>query len=311
MEHAVWLHKGAKGETLNIFDIPSTHDMYVRKDVSLEESFKVGGIDLDVQGRDKFLPQTTIAKVGLYEINQTMEEWCDDKMHTLTSLRTEKGEPLIRDEVLPVFNEKREWINDDSALVSKCLDDTKAKTNHSQVCLISRDKRTANQMANQTNNIVVLIDPKQLPKVFPDKVWNQDVTITCSDIWSAYSNNSKLSGRLRYPSHVYVDTGSLAACLCNMHANDETSCVRYYETSLIESGIKDDGHRFERYKEEELFLTSTLKVRIFDPNDKSTRKRKKKPLSRDSGSASRYDWSTDTSVSYTPRVTNRRADALL
>jgi len=151
MNHANWLSKGARGNTLNIFDIPSTSDMYVKSEVSIEESLKVGDIQLKVQGKSNWIPQRTITKVGLYEITDTMEQWCDDKLNALIALRNDKGKPLIRSEILPVFTENKEWINDDSLLIAECIERTKDLGRESIVALVSTDKRLANQMSRQAN----------------------------------------------------------------------------------------------------------------------------------------------------------------
>jgi len=309
VEHANWLSRGAKGETLNIYDIPSSYDMFVRKEVSLEESLKVGGINLRVQGASDWMPQKTVAKVGLYEITKPMEQWCDDKIDALIAIKADKGRPLHRHELMPIFTEDREWVNDDTSLIQMCIDITREMPPHSQVCLISNDRRLANQMSHQTNTVVILVDPACLPRVFPEKVWNEASKLTALEVFMKYPKNRFSYGYLKIPVAVLIDTGSVSSALSRLEVDDSSGVTKFFERRYTVCGLTPSGHRFDEYEKRELHFESYLTIsKSFDPDRRNHRRRKRHPLSRDSGSASRYSYSSsNTSASFQPRMTRRKA----
>lgn len=308
-EHARWLSQGGKGEYLSLFDIPLTQDMYLREEVSIDETLKVGGIVLEVAGSSGWKTQTTVSKVGLYEISKTMEEWCDDKIDKLILKREEKeGKPLIREDLLPIFLENREWVNDDSLLIEKAIVDTESFNREAQVVLVSEDKRLANQMSRQANCTVVLVDPSCLPKVFPSKVWNSEISFTTKEMYEKYPTNKVKSRMLREPVSVYIDTGSLHAVLSKLTEQDGPAGERrFYRRILIESGyINGTGRRYEKFKKENIFFTSQLLItKVFEPMNKDPFKRPRQAFGRDSASASNYSWNRGDTLHITKRVTRR------
>lgn len=306
LDHAHWLSKGGKGEYLSLFDIPSTQDMYVRSEVSAEESLKVGGLKLVVQGSSSFMVQNTVTKVGLYEITSTMEEWCDDKLRRLTSAREEKGSPLSREELLPIFSENREWINDDSNLIEKCIEDTMHLGRETQVALVSSDKRQANQMARQANVTVVLIEPQSLCAAFPHKVWTSTTELTNSEVFEAYPPTRVASKLLRMPKHVYLDSGSILSDLSRMSKEESSDGVtRYYQKKLISTERTADGRRCEKYKKETIFCTSKLQVKVFDPRKKDPFRRSRREHARDSASFHSEGWNEGPRPQFSVRTVRR------
>jgi hypothetical protein len=306
LEHAVWLNKGAKGETLSLFDIPSTSDMYVRSEVSMEESLKVGGIPLVVPGGSGWIPQTTVAKVGLYEITTTMEEWCDAKMASLISLRNEKRRPLLRYEILPIFSKYKEWINDDTNLIEQCIEDTKDLGRETQVVLISNDKRQANQMCRQANVTVVLVDPKCLPGVYPGKTWNSTTQIFLFELEDAYPRNLKVSKMLRVPSFVYYDSGAVQGELAKLTiVENEGSPRMVYSHELDSCGINPQGKRYDKVIRKPVYTSSKLQLKIFNPEWKDPFKKSRKAFGRDTASLT-TSWERGQVLRFTPRVTRRK-----
>jgi len=306
MNHANWLSKGAKGETLNIFDIPSTSDMYVRSEVSIEESLKVGDIQLKVQGKSDWIPQRTVTKVGLYEITDTMEQWCDEKLDALIALRDKKGKPLIRSEILPVFSENKEWINDDSLLIAECIELTKDLGRDTVVALVSKDKRLGNQMSRQANIFVVLIDPVSLVKAFPKKTWNSTSSLTKEELLAAYPKNHKL-GR-KSPEFVLFDSGSMASSLSNIEReyDESTGICEVYKVESLESGHLKDGKRWEKVKREKLLIPSSLSLlKVFNPGKKDPFRKSKQRFGRDSHSLASYPWTSNDTLQFSKQITRR------
>jgi len=306
MNHANWLSKGARGNTLNIFDIPSTSDMYVKSEVSIEESLKVGGIQLKVQGKSNWIPQRTITKVGLYEITDTMEQWCDDKLNALIALRNDKGKPLIRSEILPVFTENKEWINDDSLLIAECIERTKDLGRESIVALVSTDKRLANQMSRQANIKIILVDPLSLVKAFPERTWCSTSSLTKDELFGAYPKKHRYGAKK--PIFVLIDSGSLASSLANIEKEVDIlsdTCI-LYKVETLQARHLADGRRKEEVKRERLYLPSTVSfLELYTPRNKDPFKKSRQNFGRDAHSLSSYAWNRNETLQFPKRVTRR------
>jgi hypothetical protein len=307
LEHARWLSRGGKGEYLTMHDIPSTQDMFVRAEVSSEESMKVSGITLAVQGSKSFMVQRTISKVGLYEISSSMEQWCDDKMSALIEKRDQKGSPLERAEILPIFEKNREWINDDSTLIEQCIEDTKHLAPGTQVALVTQDKRLAKQMARQANVIVVRIEPESACIAFPNVHWNSTTALNRSEVLRAYPPPRKRGFKFQVPSQVYLDTGSILASLSKMVKEEKPDdTTRFYRVDLISSGRDSDGRRIEEYRKKNVYGTSILMVEVINPAKRNILVKKPTAHARDAGSFLSDGWNVSDTTSFTRRVTSRK-----
>mmetsp|Transcript_695 Transcript_695/g.1445 ORF Transcript_695/g.1445 Transcript_695/m.1445 type:complete len:740 (-) Transcript_695:74-2293(-) len=306
MEHANWLSKGAKGKTLCLFDIPTTTDMYVKSEVSVEESLKVGGLQLNVQGSEGYIPQRTVTKVGLYEISSTMEQWCDDKMSELIAKRAEVKRPLRRADLLPIFSKDREWVNDDTLLVEECIESTKHLSSNAVVALVSADRRLANQMSRQANVNVVLIDPASVVKAFPSKTWNSSVGLSPAEVFSKYPKKHPFV-LAREPDLVLIDSGSLSSSLSGLEVKEDgLGGKNLYRIDPVSHQHLDDGRRMEVVKRTALYEPSLLSIlKVHDPRWKDPYKGSQASFGRDSGSLASYPWSETDSLRFSSRVTRR------
>lgn len=242
---AQWLASGAKYEHFSIEDLTITEDLHAREDVSEEQTFKVGGIVLrPILGKEvKRIVTTT--KVGLYEINTSMEEWAE-KMYRNILAHRKNGKPVSRDDVLTEIMKDPEWVNDDTGLIELCLRDTSALHQRSaRVVLVSMDRRLANQMSNTCNVQVERLHPLtyilRMRDVGLDPIHDRDqALLTLGD---------KVPQRERSDPvrKIYVDTGSVAHVLTNMeeYADGVTDSVR--RKDYISRGISQDGYRWTRY----------------------------------------------------------------
>jgi hypothetical protein len=94
-DDALWVYMNGQGENYSLHDVNLSEDMYLRSEVSVEETFKVSGIPLRpfrTGGKKTF---TSRIKVGLYQINKPMEEWAEDLSSRLREERdrTHPGTP--------------------------------------------------------------------------------------------------------------------------------------------------------------------------------------------------------------------------
>jgi hypothetical protein len=287
LEHAEWLHRGAKGNVLSLVDLPLDEDMFIRSEVSGDESMMISGIPLHVLGKDGYLTQVTKSQVGLYQINGDMLQWAED---LTDQLKKHPMRPIPHRDVLALFSVNREWVNDDSTLIRMAIDDFSNLGKNSEAVLISRDKRLANQMSRQANIRVVLVEPESIVQVF-DRIWTSTTKITSLEMFAAYSEYDISIKGLKVPGKVYFDTGSMLAALSRLEESKEGAMRKIFRITPVKSGTRDDGTRFEVYDREELPYRKTVKLRVFDASYITHGNRKKTTSYSGSSASDRYDWS--------------------
>jgi len=226
---AEWVYRNGQGENFSLRDVTISEDIFVRDEVSAEETFKVGGITLRpyFSGGEKVL--TTKTSVGLYKINKTMEEWSEDLLQRLIEERSRKGRPLKPIEAMPIFNKDREWVNDDSGLIAQCLNDTGGEKNRYTVALVSDDRRLANQMAETCNVTVLRVRTDDFARL---------LILKGDEISSSTQADFLVEYGLKFDFQ-YVDTGSLLASARNYAEEDGVT----YRRTVRSTGWKD-GTRF-------------------------------------------------------------------
>jgi len=215
---AEWLFFGGKSENFSIEDLTTSEELFLRSEVSEDETMRVGSIPLrPIIGNSKMVLTTTT--VGLYQIGSGMYEWASNLTDRLVSRRQKVKRPLMPEDALEEYQISPEWVNDDSLIVSRCLRDTGGRAFRScSVILVSDDRRLGNQLSNTCNVYVERVDAK-------------------SYIMLALSLNRPpleemdleiLRSYLRYePARppvfkVYVDTGSVNAILARIGEVDES-----------------------------------------------------------------------------------------
>lgn len=247
LSDAVWLGLGGKTETFSIKDISFSEDMFLRKEVSLEESMKVSGIPLrTMYTKTKLCTRSTVSKVGLWQINGTMQEWATRLEERLLYLwNVNERRPLRDNLILEVFDEDREWVNDDTTLIAKCCVDSARLNISGYAALISDDRRLGNQMAKTANLVVIRLSAKTL--------------VNQGRLVGPFSSDMKLHvGQFchwvdippreqKAMVSVYIDTGSLASACANLHEQEECGVTYRYVKTPISSGVTDDGVRWSRY----------------------------------------------------------------
>jgi hypothetical protein len=300
IEHAVWLHEGARGKTLSILDISRSEDIFVREEVSLDQSMLVEGIQLNVQGRDKYLPQTTKSQHGLYQINTEMLQWAEG---LTAKLQEAPRRPINRQDVLTLYSENREWVNDDTLLIKLAVDATLQSDRNAEIALFSGDKRLANQMAQVAHCRVILCDPLSLAECY-DREWSSTTTITTMEVYQAYSQFDKTAKGLKEPTIALIDVGSLFSHLSNkeIHEN-KTGQKEIYSYSPVKSYSKN-GIRTEVTEVTKRHLENYIRIkRVYDPFFLERKSRRKSSTYSSSSSSSRYTWD---SRPFSSRVTSRQ-----
>jgi hypothetical protein len=243
IQHAEWIVNGGKSSTYSILDLTTSEDMFVRTEVSTEESYKVPGIPLQPIVGKRIHNQLTRAKVGLYQINSTMEEWAEDLLNRLVAQRDKTNKPVPVDILIQEFEKDPEWVNDDSHLIRRAITATREGMGlHHSVLLISGDKRLANQMANQANSRVYRLEPHEYVKYcFAMHADPQDFTQEnqreLEALYISYKNS-------REKPLLLVDTGSLASAMSRLDIIEGTTLVK---RKMIQCGINLHGDREVKY----------------------------------------------------------------
>jgi hypothetical protein len=231
---AMWVYRNGQGENFSLRDISLSEDIFVRQEVSAEETFKVSGIPLRPIDDGKPRTRFTVSRVGLYQINNAMEEWADHLLDRLLSERDRLGRPLSPHEAGPIFDQDREWVNDDSGLIAQCHRDTSGTDPRYVVALVSNDRRLANQMAETCNVPVYRIRPRE----YAIECYRQ--SLEPKDAQKALV--AKAMGNRQGPTHLYVDTGSLSADAVHLVEDEDGSILKRTVTATGWNGSK----RFSR-----------------------------------------------------------------
>jgi hypothetical protein len=220
---ADWVYLNGQGENYSLRDVSFSDDIFVREEVSAEETFKVGGIPLRPYFKSGQKLKRTKTKVGLYQISSTMEEWSEDLLQRLRTERERLGRPLRPQEVAPICMQDPEWVNDDTGLIGKCHSETaNDKSSWQSVVLISDDRKLANKMAETCNVTVIRLSPR----VFVKRALSLGLKI------NSETPTDFLKREFRNIEHVYKDTGSISAASVTMTEEDGI----YYYRRVRETG---------------------------------------------------------------------------
>jgi len=241
---AQWLASGAKYENFSIEDLTITEDLHSRDDVSEEQTFKVGGLVLRPMVGNQIRRIETTTRVGLYEINRSMEEWAEATYRRLLEHRVD-GKPIPRDAVLTEIMKDPEWVNDDTGLIGLCLRDTRSLHQRSaRVVLVSMDKRLANQMSNTCNVQVERLHP--LSYIMKMR-WHEKDPIHDRDLALSLLGPDIPARERSDPIRAfYVDTGSVAHILSNLEEYAEGATDSVMRREHLSNGFLN-GKRQTQY----------------------------------------------------------------
>jgi hypothetical protein len=239
--HSEFIARGCKGDVSSLEDLSQTYNMYLRDEISCEESLKVPGIPLLRQtGQGSNLSFTT-TKVGLYNISQTQEAWASGLAEKLKDLREVEQGPISPELVRDLYFKNREWVSDDLLIISK-VTDFAMKENLSYrdiVGIITTDVKECRRAANSANVTVAMIHPSTYyeavrcnPKISPTGDYFRPNPVLKSI--------DKVQGKAL--AAVIIDTGSMCAHLSKL----EEVKTKVYKRQKISTNI-DGSDRWEKY----------------------------------------------------------------
>lgn len=257
---AEWLFFGGKSDNFSIEDLTSSEDLFVRTEVSEDESLRVGSIPLrPIIGNPKIVRTTTT--VGLYQIGSGMYEWAEDLSSRLIQRRLRVQRPLNRNDALLEYQVDPEWVNDDTLIIARCLQDTVGRAKSSTtVGLVSADKRLGNQLANSCNVAVIRVDPRPYIVMCRELQRSPLVEPDPSDL-------AKLLPEFPEKRHlrcVYIDSGSVNAYLARVCSDETTGELK---VKVPVEGKRDPitGKRSYRYNLCDTGLPKMLPYNLVQP----------------------------------------------
>jgi hypothetical protein len=240
LDHAKWIHKDrGKGLIYSLLDLHRSEDIFYRTDVSTEESLKVSGIPLHLSMNGIHRTEITKTKVGLYEISSTMEQWANNIGQRLHKI---EQRPIPRSIVTQILAEDREWVNDDSGIIALASLETRNSVKQNSVALVSSDKHLAKRLSNTIGMTVLLIKPLDF-LIKRVKGGYQINSTTRVELNWFLNNYPRTSIDTRKVTHIYVDTGSLAAAASQLEGRDERWGKEIFSRTNISTGILYD-HRY-------------------------------------------------------------------
>jgi hypothetical protein len=241
-DDAMWVYMNGQGENYSLNDVALSEDIFVREEVSVEETFKVGGLPLKPYYSCGEVLQPTRTKVGLYQISQSMEEWSENLLERLKNERAALGRPLLPSEVGPICDQDREWVNDDTGLIAQAHRITSGSKAVYKVVLVSSDRRLANQMAETCNATVIRLHPREFVRL----AYLSGIEIS-ADMTTDFLKEAGVTGDV-----ILTDTGSVsAAASAVVEERGELLTRTVHETGW------SHGHRFSK-----VTLTKVKKTRL-------------------------------------------------
>lgn len=237
---AEWLFQGGKAENFSIEDLTFSEDLFLRKEVSEDETLRVGSIPLLPLVKSNKIVRTTTS-VGLYQIGSGMFEWAADLATRLENHRDKLGHSLTPEDALQDYEVDPEWVNDDTLIISQCRRDTAhLSKGRCAVILVSADKRLGNQIANSCAVAVYRIDPRDyIPWSRGPQIRSGSAATDPFVVQSFFSRKV-----VPEPVKMYIDTGSMNAYLSRMQTLEDGSFVVRKTSSAVHH---PDGRRKVRY----------------------------------------------------------------
>jgi hypothetical protein len=264
-----WMTEGGKGEVYTIADLTPSQDIYLREEVSLEDTLRIAGVPLAPIANHRVIETTTIAHVGLWQINQSQLDWAQQITAELVQLREERHAPLLYDDVHRVVWDHREWINDDTLLVQHAFAMTRGLPRGTLV-LITNDRKLSQNMAKSVGFYVIVITPPHVLTKFRAKALSAETidAIALEDVLPWVQRSIVATKETPRPDFILIDTGSFAHTAMQVEVGRNSlggTTGAYYRKKLVDAEHTVVG-REATYLKELLLTRSTTPAVIVSPN---------------------------------------------
>jgi hypothetical protein len=231
LKHARWIHNGCKSETYSLRDISKSEDMFLREEVSTEETMKVSGIERYWVRNGKYVVTETKAEVGLWQVSPDMKLWAQKVGQELKEIRDRDADALTYSEVADVFYNNRENVSDDPIFEER-LNTMMNRYSLSAVVLVTRDVKLCKSLASKLNLKVIRVAPFALVPFLPGRNLQEE--------FMALERPGAIQEYLTLLDPVpftLIDTGSLSETLMKLTKED----IRGNQTKIWQSTVTDYG----------------------------------------------------------------------
>jgi hypothetical protein len=231
----------------------------------LDDTLKVPGITLNARLSHKILAQTTVAKVGLWQVSKAEEAWADEILAGLKAVR-DTGYVPDRNDLLSICP-NREWIADDPLLMQDVAFLRLHEQNVQTVGLVTTDFKLCRRMSEAIGINVLAISPETVITLFPRDSWTAEAKLSLKE-QDRLLEMIDLKEKVSKPQHLFWDTGSLKAYAMRYQAtlNDhghKTGTLR--KTELVWTDVVG-GHRSCRTIEKVVKVPEAFRGRLFAAN---------------------------------------------
>lgn len=273
-EDVKWLvkYKG-QGEIFSYEDIPVAEDMYIRAEISREETLRVKGIKLLPEFNYKPRKYVeTKAKIGLWRISEDMEEWADNRILELSQERERLGAPLVKEQVMRIIREKPEWVRDDGLIVLKLREIAKFSPISTNV-IVTADSRLCYTASRLTGLNIVQLDPIEcILRLKPPELSVDN----CAEVLYPIIDtvNKTIINYCPKAEHLLVDTASVeafASRLTNLNKDGKENGIIYH-TQLVYAYHLDNGERVSVKRTREQKHPGRMTFVLYSTNDTFPRK---------------------------------------
>jgi hypothetical protein len=222
-----WLCSGGKGLAYTIDDLLPSQDMYLTEEVSLEATMRVPGIPLKPLIGNKYVTKETVARIGIWDSNPSLDSWADRLISRMNESRAYGIIPVASD-VLGFLREDREWVSDDSIIIELVRQDTFGLPPQT-VLVVTTDRKLCKAICDATGNYVVVVHPDVLIHLSGRS--QLDASMTFRTELAALKDLINLREARPAITYMYVDYGSLKATAIGSYPTQEQS--PFYKTRLV------------------------------------------------------------------------------
>jgi len=247
-------------EVYTLDDLPFTSAVYLLEEVSVEATMRISGIPLrPIFNNRASKVALSEARLGLWDVSQDMSTWANETVAALVEKRTQNGKPLKYAESSPILKQNREWVRDDTLIMSDVRQVVEGKP-ISTVAIVTEDRSLCKRIARDVACYVVRINPASIIMSYERSGWSESTAKLDSERYFAKWHR-RIAEVAPNPIDIFVDTGSFKAVALKMASTSfrPSSEKQVYRRKVIaaypQQGNRSVVFQYERMLEHEEHAT--------------------------------------------------------
>jgi hypothetical protein len=246
--HSNWIHRGCKSSKgdYNIYDLVRNDDIFIRDEITTDNTMKISGIRLDIPQAAGWLRRVTSTRAGMYNITRDDYEWGLRKLEIMRERReANEGPTLSRHDLNQIFMNDREYVNDDDLLLLAAIEHIDESLKFGTRCgpfwAITSDEKMCRRIADYCSCAVYRLKPEsaivmlqrwgaqQTPPVTTYDTFDSHTEIPLDVALDAFSHEYSMLSKPEPPTLMLYDSGSVrAACIKITHGVDKETEDEYF-----------------------------------------------------------------------------------